>query len=88
MNKYWQNKNLLIKGLNEYWKDLLLINSGGINYEITIDGKAIESAKNKTINNGGGTSTIHVKVYWDQTATEIPENTTKKLLVNLEYVQA
>ena len=67
---------------------LELTEENGINYEITIDGESIESAKNKTITNGGGTSTIHVKVYWDQAATEVPENTTKKLLVNLEYVQA
>ena len=37
MNKYWQNKNLLIKGLNEYWKDLLLINSGDKNIKISRD---------------------------------------------------
>ena len=67
---------------------LELTEAKGINYEVTIDGEDIESAKESTITNGGDTQTVHVKVYWDQTATEIPENTTKKLLVNLEYVQA
>ena len=67
---------------------LELTEAKGINYEVTIDGEDIESAKESTITNGGDTQTVHVKVYWDQTATEVPENATKKLLVNLEYVQA
>ena len=67
---------------------LELTESKGINYEITIDGEDIEAAKDSTITNGGDTQTVHVKVYWDQTATGVPENATKKLLVNLEYVQA
>ena len=67
---------------------LELTEAKGINYEITIDGQSTEEAKESTITNGGDTQTVHVKVYWDQTATEVPANATKKLLVNLEYVQA
>ena len=67
---------------------LELTEENGINYEITIDGQSTEEAKESTITNGGDTQTVHVKVYWDQAATEVPVNATKKLLVNLEYVQA
>ena len=67
---------------------LELTEENGINYIITIDGQSTEEAKESTITNGGDTQTVHVKVYWDQTATEVPANATKKLLVNLEYVQA
>ncbi len=67
---------------------LELTEENGINYEVTIDGQGIEAAKNTIITNGGDTQTVHVKVYWDQNATAVPENATKKLTVNLEYVQA
>ena len=66
---------------------LELTESKGINYEVTIDGGSIEEAKSKTLSSGAE-STVHVKVYWDPSATEVPANATKKLLINLDYVQA
>ena len=73
--------------------DLQLTEANGINYEITIDGKQIGEAKNsvlvgKPADGAAKTSTVHVKVWWDQNATTIPENALKKLTVTLEYVQA
>ena len=72
---------------------LELTEAKGINYEITIDGKPYASAKNDVIagkdaDGPANTSTVHVKVWWDQTATEVPENTVKKLTLTLEYQQA
>ena len=55
---------------------------------ITIDGKTVDEAKNDVLTNTGGHSTIHVKVYWDQNATEVPVNSLKKLSVTLDYEQA
>ena len=72
--------------------DLELTEANGINYEITIDGNSIEQAKNTVLagktDGAAKTSTVHVKVWWDQNATTIPENALKKLTVTLEYVQA
>lgn len=59
----------------------------GINYVVTIDGKSVEEAKN-TVINSNSESIVHVKVYWDQAATEIPLNVTKKLTMTLDYTQA
>ena len=67
---------------------LELTEENGINYEITIDGKTVDEAKNDVLTNTGGHSTIHVKVYWDQNATEVPVNSLKKLSVTLDYEQA
>ena len=72
--------------------DLELTEANGINYEITIDGNSIEQAKNTVLagktDGAAKTSTVHVKVWWDENATTIPENAVKKLTVTLEYVQA
>ena len=73
--------------------DLELTEAHGINYEITIDGNSIEEAKEtvltgKPSDGSAETSTVHVKVWWDENATTVPENAVKKLTVTLEYVQA
>ena len=73
--------------------DLQLTEANGINYEITIDGQPYASAKETVLAgkpSGGpaNTSTVHVKVWWDEAATTVPENAVKKLTVTLEYVQA
>ena len=73
--------------------DLQLTEANGINYEITIDDQPYASAKNtvlagKPSDGPANTSTVHVKVWWDEDATTIPENAVKKLTVTLEYVQA
>ena len=73
--------------------DLQLTEANGINYEITIDDQPYASAKETVLAgkpSGGpaNTSTVHVKVWWDEAATTVPENAVKKLTVTLEYVQA
>lgn len=69
-----------------------LTEANGLNYEITIDNKDLDTAENSTLAGKTGdttaTSTVHVKVWWDAAATTIPDVTTKKLTLTLEYVQA
>ncbi len=80
--------NVVVTATDADGGPLELKEANGINYEITIDGKTVDEAKNDVLTNTGGHSTIHVKVYWDQNATEVPVNSLKKLSVTLDYEQA
>ena len=80
--------NVVVAATDDDGGTLELTEVNGINYEITIDGKSVEEAKNDVLTNSGGHSTIHVKVYWDQNATAVPTNAIKKLSVTLDYEQA
>lgn len=80
--------NVVVAATDDDGGTLELTEENGINYEITIDGKSVEEAKNDVLTNSGGHSTIHVKVYWDQNATAVPTNAIKKLSVTLDYEQA
>ena len=80
--------NVIVAATDDEGGDLGLTEVNGINYEVTIDGKSVEDAKNDVLANSGGHSTIHVKVYWDQNATVAPANAIKKLSVTLDYEQA
>ena len=80
--------NVVVTATDADGGPLELKEANGINYEITIDGKTVDEAKNDVLTNTGGHSTIHIKVYWDQNATEVPVNSLKKLSVTLDYEQA